>query len=38
VLKLAWKPLIDILVVIKNIEDADGFEPALSSLGYDFLG
>ncbi|MEZ4194971.1 MAG: GrpB family protein [Candidatus Paceibacterota bacterium] len=35
---LAGKPLIDILVVVKNIEEADRFEPTLSSLGYDFLG
>lgn len=35
---LAGKPLIDILAVVQNIEEADGFEPALSSLGYHFLG
>lgn len=35
---LAGKPLIDILVVVQKIEEADGFESALSSLGYDFLG
>lgn len=35
---LAGKPLIDILVVIQKIEEADGFESSLSLLGFDFLG
>lgn len=35
---LAGKPLIDVLLVVQKIEEADGCESALSSLGYDFLG